>query len=198
MIPNTSRFAGAISALKQFLARRISLHTRSADVQPFEALWSSILPETVTNPFYQIEENCYDYILRHTMYRPRHLQIHLEKLASSYHGRLIESSMIARSVRESNVKIANFYLKEYALDHPNLDKLIISQFKNQENVILYRNFRQIIEKALKHYGVTDITVDEKVDVLYTIGFFGVIIRKPPRRSKMLSMVIDTILPGNLA
>ena len=168
-------------SLKLFLLKRMQCHPRLRGVKEFSTAWTSILPEKIINPHYKIEEDTYEYILRHSMYRPRHLQIHLNNLANLYEGRSITSSMVTRSLAQSSKEVASFYLKEYELDHPNLDKLLSSSFKGKENVMPYGVFRGIIADGLKTYRVKYVTVDEKIDVLYSIGFFGIVERLSDRR-----------------
>lgn len=161
-------------SLKQFLARRIQLHPKLSSYSSFEELWECVMPTTVLNPYYKIEENTFDYILRHTMYRPRQLQIHLERLSRAYPSMSIEPNMLPRIVRESCKSVATFFFKEYELDHPNLERLLVSRFKGKPNVLPFSEFRDIIATSLRQYQVDGITVEEKIDILYTIGFFGVI------------------------
>jgi hypothetical protein len=63
------------SSLKEFLKKRLELCPKLQGTS-FNHLWREVMPEGVLNSRYGIEEDSYDYILRHTMYRPRHLQLH--------------------------------------------------------------------------------------------------------------------------
>ena len=161
------------NGLKRFLFQRMIIHNKLNNISEFKNVWGEVLPETIINPHYNVEENTFEYILRHTMYRPRQYQIHLDKLASTYFDEVIDPSMIPASIRESSKKNVDFYLKEYFIDHPNL-KAFIKKFRDKENVMTYESFKNIILEALKKYEVNGKKVDDKVDDLYKMSFFGII------------------------
>lgn len=161
-----------IPNLRSFLSQRIRRHHHLDRIQEFPQLWREIMPQWVKNPVYGIQENSFQYLLRHTMYRPRQLQVHLEKLASQYHGQNIDPSMVPKSVRESCRKLASYYIQEYFIDHPHLEDFIY-RFKDKLNVMPYGEFRAIVESSMKRFKVTGVSVRRKVDTLYTMSFFGI-------------------------
>jgi len=158
---------------KEFLSKRLSLNRKIQHLVKFEDQWSEVMPKKIWNKYYNIEENTYEYILRHTMYRPRHLQIHLEMLAEEYFNKTIDPSMIAKSIRESSKKIADFIVKEYKVDHP-LMAPFLARFKGCTNILPFYEFREIIKKALEIFDVKHWTIDTKIDSLYNMGFCGVV------------------------
>ena len=141
----------------------------------FNFLWRQIIPESITNPQYRIEEDSFDYIVRHTMMRPRQIQIHLEHLAMEFIGQTIQDKFVPRAISESSKKVAGFYVQEYLTEYPNLTKFINS-FHKTVNVMEYKEFRRYVENALVrfHNKNDNITVESKVDTLYAMGFFGVV------------------------
>jgi hypothetical protein len=161
------------SGLQELLVRRARLHPKLSHLTVFDKLWQEIMPESVENTFYRIEEGSYQYLLRHTMYRPRQLQIHLKILSELFEDEIIEPKMIPKAIRQSCRKIAEYYIKEYNIDHPNLDKFI-ARFHEKMNVMPYQEFRKIVANALKHFSIQGWTVEAKIDALYEMGFFGVI------------------------
>ncbi len=161
------------NSLQEFLSKRMNLYSRLSHLKQFNDMWNELMPVEIENKYYGIKENSYDYILRHTMYRPRHIQIHLEELARRYESMNIDPTMIPKSIRESSKKIAGFIIKEYKIDHQNFE-LFLRQFKGICNVITYREFRLIVEKVLNIFNVTSWTIDKKIDSLYNIGFFGIV------------------------
>lgn len=160
------------SSLQEFLAKRLSLHTKMSHLKQFYDMWYEVMPEKIENKFYGIDENSYEYVLRHTMYRPRHLQIHLEEIAERYEGMNIDPSMVPKAIRESSKRIANYIIKEYKIDHPLMEPFL-RRFKGATNIMPYTDFRYIVEKTLEAFGVTSWTIDKKIDSLYNIGFFGI-------------------------
>lgn len=159
--------------LEKFLKKRIQRYPKLSAVQDFQHLWREIMPEKMVNPVYGVEEETSDYLMRHTMYRPRQLQIHLEKIGSMYPGKNIDPSMIPKAIRQSCRKLTTYYIQEYYIDHPNLEDFI-HRFKKKLNVMPYVEFRGIVEASLKAFKVTGISVRKKINMLYTMGFFGVI------------------------
>lgn len=160
--------------LKEFLNKRMLL-TPKLRQGSFTTLWKQVMPEKVFNMHYKLEEESFDYILRHTMLRPRQLQVHLETLSSEYHDQIINSSGVPKVVAESSKKVAMHFVNEFRTEHPHLERFI-SSLHQKDNVIEYREFRKYIENAIDrfHGGNPSLTVEHKVDTLYAMGFFGVI------------------------
>lgn len=159
--------------LKELLARRGKLHPKLSHHVEFDKLWREIMPEHLENPYYKLSEKSFDYLLRHTMQRPRQLQIHLQMLSEQFPDQNIDAKMIPKAVRQSCRKIVEYYIREYYIDHPNLDKFI-ARFHAKTNVLPYQEFREIVTDTIKHYSVQGWTIDAKIDALYEMGFFGVV------------------------
>ncbi len=159
-------------SLQNFLSIRIKRHNKCKHLNKFTELWNQIMPDEVHNKFYEINEDSYGYILRHTMYRPRHLQIHLDALSKRYPDSIIDKTMIAKSIRESSKQLAKHYVKEYLVDHPHMDSFL-RKLKGEYNVIKFNKFRQIIEEIIKLFN-PKLEVENKIDTLYKMSFFGVV------------------------
>ncbi len=164
--------------LRYFLKKRMQL-CPALQGDKFQQLWRDVMPETVQDPHTHIEEDSFDYLLRHTMYRPRQLQLHLQRLAKSHPGAVIQPSMVPPSVAESSKEIAKYFIDEYRADHPNLGKFIAG-LSRKDNIVEFKELRHIVADGLKKYAarrddiVTDGAVEEKIDVLYAMGFFGIV------------------------
>jgi hypothetical protein len=163
-----------METLKNFIAKRIVLNPKIKQ-GPFQTLWRQIFPEAVTNIFHRIEEDSFDYLARHTMLRPRQLQIHLGTLASNHRGANIDPSMVPKSVAESNRKLATHFINENLIDHPNLEGMILS-FERRDNVMSFNVFREKIATSLRKAHGPDhgLNVDEEIDALYVMGLLGVL------------------------
>jgi Cdc6-like AAA superfamily ATPase len=161
-------------SLKEFVRKRIETTTKLNSLS-FQNLWRQVMPETVFNLKYKIEEDSFDYILRHTLMRPRQIQIHLDMLARKYRGLNIDPSMIPNSIGLSSNNISKYFMDEYSLDHPNLERFILG-LEDRCNVMEFSEFREFVNLGLKkfHGSDHDIDIDDKIDVLYSIGFFGVV------------------------
>lgn len=166
------RWNGA--SLQEFLKKRLQLALKSPG-GTFHDLWRQVVPEKVFNLHYKIEEDSFDYVLRHTMMRPRQLQIHLEHLASAFQDQVVDPSGIPKSISESSKAVAKHFINEFQTDHPNLDRFI-GLLHGKNNIIEFRELRKIVSDALWRFQSTEDTqkIEQKVDTLYTMGFFGVL------------------------
>jgi hypothetical protein len=160
--------------LKEFLKKRLELTPKLVG-DSFPVLWRQVMPERIVNSLYRIEEESFDYLLRHTMMRPRQLQIHLEHLASEYHDDIVDPSGVPKAITESSKKVAQYFINEFRTDHPNLGRFL-SSLHQKDNVMEFRVFRVLVEDALKkfHSKQNSLTVEDKIDTLYSMGFFGII------------------------
>ena len=133
------------------------------------------MPTEITNQHHNMIEDTFEYILRHTMYRPRQLQMHLHCLAQEYPGGNIDPSMIPKSVSNSCKELARYFVEEYRIDHPNLEKFIQS-FHLQNNVMPYKTFRDKVHRAIRKFHGSDYdkSTDGEIDRLYATGMFGFI------------------------
>jgi hypothetical protein len=159
--------------LQEFLRKRLEL-TPGLRSGPFHTQWRQVMPETISNAHYRLEEDSFDYILRHTMMRPRQLQVHLEHLASEHHDQIVDPSRVPKAVAESSKKVAWHFIMEFRTEHPHLDGFI-SSLKDADNVMEFSKFRKLIEDAIIRFHRGEaISVAAKVDAMYGMGFFGVL------------------------
>lgn len=158
------------SSLKEFLKRRLELTPKLVQGN-FGALWRQVLPEQTVNSHYRTEEDTFDYIARHTMFRPRQVQIHLEHLGSEHPDKNIDPSMIPRAISESSKKIAKYFIDEFITDHPNLGRFV-SSFHRKDNVFEYRYFKAVVADKFSSKD-NGLILEDKVDTLYAMGMFGV-------------------------
>lgn len=161
-------------ALEQLVRKRIETTTKIRGSN-FSHVWQQVMPRMLINPFHRLEEDTFDYLLRHTMMRPRQLQIHLDDLAKRNHGVNIDPSMIPKSVAESSEKLAKYFVEEFSLDRPDLERFILT-FGEQNSVMSYAAFREHVTKGMERFDVRRgaNTVEEVIDDLYTTGLFGVV------------------------
>jgi len=160
--------------LQEFLRKRLEL-TPKLNAESFQSLWREVMPETVTNTHYKIAEDSFDYLVRHTMMRPRQLQIHLEQLAKHYHGQTIGPAGVTKSIADSCKALTRHFITEFKIDHPNLDAFIGS-LHGKDNVMEFESLVKITQDALKRFerGHARREVLTKIDTLYAMGLFGVV------------------------
>jgi hypothetical protein len=163
------------ATLQEFLKRRLDLVPKLQTRANFQSAWQQVMPDSVVNSRYRLEEDSFDYLARHTMLRPRQLQIHLEQLTVDYRDQNIDPSMVPAAVAASSKSIAKFFIDEFRTDYPNLARFIASMH-GRDNVMEYNQFRQLVSNGLHRYhGVEeDSEVEDTIDELYSMGLFGVL------------------------
>ena len=163
-----------IDNFKELVGKRIAL-TPKIKAGTFQALWRQVFPETIHNAFHKVDEDSFEYVVRHTMMRPRQLQIHLDKLARTYRDINIDPSMVPKSISDSCRILTTNFVGEYSLDHPHLERFIAT-FDQRDNVMEFKAFRDLVAAGIKRFHGPDhgVNVDDKMDILYATGFFGVV------------------------
>ena len=157
-------------SIKMLVERRIQVSI--GDNVIFDDVWPKLFPAEIKNECYQFKENSFDYLLRHTQYRPRQLLRTLEALELKARAGQLDADGFSSTIHSMAKKNVEAFIKEYTIDHPSLKKFC-ARFKNFPNVVEYSDFRQLVDKAIADYG-SYVSTDEKVDQLYNIGFFGTI------------------------
>lgn len=162
------------NALEELVIKRIVATTRINE-STFDNVWHEVMPPSLRNPHHKVDEDSFDYLLRHTMMRPRQLQIHLDALATRHRNVNIQPTMIPKSVAASSERLARFFIGEFALDRPELERFVLL-FGDQDNVMEYKVFRDQVYKGMRRFVVCQegTTVEELVDDLYAMGLFGIV------------------------
>ena len=159
-------------SLQEFLLARLKLDARLRNSQSFDLAWREVMPVTITNGTYQVSENCYEYILRHTMYVPRHFQVILSKLCEVTSGRTIAPADIPKCVRECETKLYQYWIDEYHGDCADL-LAFCKSFLGKPNVLPFPDFRNLVEKSLDLLDPAW-KPEDAIDWLYSASFFGVV------------------------
>jgi hypothetical protein len=156
--------------LRQFVTRRLNVSL--GNTLPFEKSWQEVVPEKIENSHYKIDELSFDYIMRHTMWRPRQFQQHLVHLGRMYPNTVIDSGRLQSGVGASCQLLVQDFIQEYRIDHPNLDHFI-RLFRRKPNIIPYSDFADIVKFALSRFESSKRWIlEDKIEALFTIGFFG--------------------------
>ena len=83
--------------------------------------------------------------------------------------------MVPKAISESSQTLATNFVGEYGLDHPNLERFILT-FEQKDNIMEFKTFRELVGAAVKRFHGPDsgIDVDDKLDILYATGLFGIV------------------------
>jgi len=156
--------------LKEFVRKRLALHPNIHSTTDFTVAWTQYFPEKIWNHCYKVNEDGFDYILRHTQYRPRQLQFHLIKLCKHFKDREISPLEIADVIASSCKERVVDFIEEFRIDHPQMDKFL-RRFHGCANVLTYEAFCTRVGDILRQLGVA-VDIPEKIEKLYHIGFVG--------------------------
>jgi len=141
-----------------------------------QSLWTRIFPRTIDN------ESTKDFLINRTLLRPRDIiqfcnlcRDTAEKNGSS---RILEADVLEATVQYSNWKLRDL-IAEYLINYPFLNDLFVL-FQNSSYVVtrpgLQNRLGTVRDALMKRYPdqVTAFEADAVLDVLYAIGFLGVL------------------------
>jgi hypothetical protein len=153
--------------LKEFILRRIELSSKRLG----EAAWLELFPASVRNPVHNVDEDTFDYLLRHTLYRPRHLLTHVIELIEAWTsvGR-IDPTFIPGVVRLTNEKLATLFVSQVRNRFPNIEAFLKS-FRGQACSM---DPKLMVEKIQRFLADDELSRAEQYFAdLYNLGIFGV-------------------------
>jgi len=160
--------------LGEFIKRRLEQHIRTKG-RSFDEVWREYFPDKVRNDTHGIDEETYSYLLRHTLFRPRQLLLHVQNILDAWDRRDVQApfkvdpKFIPKVVAETNNELAEYVVNELALDFPSLSAFLKS-FRGLPSVMGWSEFALRMERFL---GVPTERVPEVFTDLYNYGLFGV-------------------------
>ena len=167
-------FIWRFANLKEFIRKRFVLHPSVLDSEcNFSDAYSQFFPkcEKIFNQFYKVNEDAFEYVIRHTQYRPRQLQLHFIKLCKTFKDRQPTPEEIPNIIALSCKERVSDFLEEFRIDHPQLDTFL-TKFKDCPNVLPYEEFYNWVGGVLRKMNLNNVDVARKVEKLYHIGFVG--------------------------
>lgn len=160
-------------SLKEFVLKRIKQHKCIPTTATFEEAWENLMPACIFNRFNGIEEYSFDFILRHSLYTPRHLQTIMRYIGGATYSKNISESVIHRTLIESTRQIAQFLFAEYRIDFPYLPEFI-RNFRGKNNILTYSELKKTVHIGLEKCGFTNENTIDLVNLLYRMNFIGVL------------------------
>ncbi len=169
--------------LKEFLTRRLKafLPERLAKKDTVESLWNILFDKKIHNNIYDIVENPIDYILRHTLFRPRDIQQLCISIAGEYIEKKsirtkeqflkelpIDEDSIIDGVKKGTQKIVEYLITEF--DTFNL-KRILQILKYKNNIMDYGSLYNILAK--EDLAIGNLTTTEIIKKMWEIGLIGI-------------------------
>ncbi len=172
--------------LREFIARRIaySLNVRDSKGRlrtDAIATWYAVFPRVIHNKqMKNTKESVVAYLLRHSLYRPRDLQVFCHRamlIARSEGKHTIDEDSVRRGVHEGSLDLVKDLLHEFQYEYPFLPDLI-ELFHGSSNILSYGgDFYPRIQKFAAEYNL-DVQSNKLVDILFDVGFVGGIGGKP--------------------
>ena len=168
---------------KNFLERRLSYYSKKRSTK-FVDIWNEFMPEKVLNHVHGVEENTFDYILRHTLYRPRQVLSHVQTIFKLWSEQTlgpdkVPPSFIPQAVARNNILMADKVADQLSLIYPNIVSFLKS-WQGSPMIIEALKFREKIRRIFKDLEFSE--VDKIFDDLFDFGIFGVY-SKLPRDNK---------------
>ncbi len=161
-----------LTEFKELLKKRMASFSKTKSSN-FLDIWYEHFPEKVYNSVHSVEENTLEYILRHTLYRPRHLLIQVQYLLdewdSKYTSIRIDPSFIPKIVCQTNSILAELIATELEYAISGITPFLFS-FHSVSSTMDFKYFK---ERMKRMFGLQ--TIDEEralFDKLFNIGIVG--------------------------
>lgn len=187
--------------LLEFCAKRI--HATAGPVVPSgltdDSAWKAIFPDKLSHAVDRsLEESTFDYVLRHTLMRPRDFQVHWKMIHDLSEGGVVTEDSLREGVRIGAERLATYYFDEWAGEFPFLPG-ILDLFRESASVFVYdSSFRDVLSSAVSlvnsyleveavgsaialpfrtaqkrnKNGCVMVTREFVLQLLYSVGFLG--------------------------
>ena len=168
--------------LKEFIKKRFLPYSKKGYTK-FEDIWAEFFPRKITNLTHGIEEDTFEYILRHTFYRPRQLQDHIYTIMVRWVERTggynkIDQSFIPSVISDNNRVLTDVLVDQLTYIFPNILKFLAS-WKNNPSTTDIKTIRERINTYLAGSSSNSKSIDKIFDYLYIFGVFGISEDKTP-------------------
>ncbi len=148
---------------------------------PVEQAWHEIFPKTVRNGATGQPEDSFLYVARHSLWKPREMQMHVYGLLKSMKengNKTLDDRQIRESVKASCTQIIKQeFTVEFSKEYPGINRLL-----NQlENVKLktVMSYSEVCDLISGIHLADDITApDEVMKRLYKMGILGIRVVRP--------------------
>lgn len=158
---------------QRFMRQRLLPYAKTKS-KDFLDVWSDFMPAKIANDAHGIEETAFDYILRHTLYRPRQLLAHMQRIFDQWDTRTrssafrVDPTFIPPVVARTNRELAQTVSYQLSISHPRLDSFMRS-FSGLPNVMPAGEFLTRVRRIFECEGTAEKDI---VDTLFTFGLFG--------------------------
>lgn len=160
------------SEFERLLSRRLQRFSRTKSTR-FLDLWLDAMPESVRNSSHPLDELSFDYIVRHTQYRPRQVLHHMQRIFDLWDSRSdsfrVAASIIPKVVSSTNRELAEFVVAQVTTVNPVVSAFVQS-LRGGSSVTRAERIRQKIRQV---FGAKEISeVNLALDELFGFGIVG--------------------------
>jgi len=171
-------------SLKSFLDKRLKilLPERITKNDQGFSISSSIFSKNIQNTYYDVSEKSLEYIVRHTLFKPRDIQeicvaitkefVESKKIRSKdvfFKSLPIDPNYVKEGVKRGTQKIIEYLIIEFQAF--NLKK-ILGLLRNKDNVMTYNSLYTILSKD--ESVISFMSPKEIISLLWDIGIIGVL------------------------
>jgi hypothetical protein len=161
----------SVGEIQQFLHQRLQTLSRSK-AKEFNQVWAEFMPTQIRNEVHGVDEATFDYILRHTLYRPRQVMWHVQTILNQWDtinsSPRVDPSFIKPIVAQTNKELAKSTVAQLEFDYPLLESFLRS-FGGQPNVIPAEQF---LKRVTKIFNCDAANEPDIVEALFKFGLFG--------------------------
>lgn len=180
---NTHYLRWTDSDFQSFLKKRLLTYSKSRSSN-FMDVWHEFMPDKVRNESHGTEETSFAYVLRHTLYRPRQVLTHLQKIldkwdeaSSSFR---IDPSFIPPVVAATNYELARNVAAQLEIRHPGLTNFLQS-WNGMPITTTANEFQERLLRIFKYLEASEVNI--VFDDLFNFGIFGIASRQATEGSQ---------------
>jgi len=172
-IYNTRYLRWREADFQTFVRKRLTPFSRTRSAQ-FLDVWHEHMPDRVQNDKHRADERSFQYILRHTLYRPRQVLAQLQNILSAWDevspALRVDPSFIPSVVASTNLVLAESVVAQLSVRYPMLDTFMKS-WSGGPNTMRAGELRGRIGRLLDCGDAP--AVDRCFDALFNDGVFGI-------------------------
>jgi hypothetical protein len=176
---STHHLSWAEEDFQRFVRKRLLTYSRTKS-NKFWDVWHEFMPDKVRNEAHRIEESSFSYILRHTLFRPRHVLDHLQNILDRWDeisvSFRVDPTFIPPIVAKKNYELAKIVINQLELTHPGLGEFMQS-WGGSSNVIFVNDFLVRLQRFMVCQSSQE--ASKLFDTLFNFGLFGI-----ARKSKL--------------
>lgn len=161
------------SDFQAFLKRRLLPYSRTKSGH-FADVWHECMPEKIRNDTHKIDELSFNYILRHTLYRPRQVLTHIQKILDKWdevsEAVRVDPTFIPQVVAATNYDLARSVVNQLEIKHPGLG-IFMQSWNGLDSTMPVGEFKERVRRLFGLQSPQE--VGPIFDDFFNFGIFGI-------------------------